>query len=439
MTTVCFDIDWQILPEEEPAVSNTAGLMKIHINGQNATENHDIFSRTIHEKAMLSAYPLALWLATSWWRVLYEAVPLPEKEGTQNTDWQMAHFMPAAGYGFVWPLVELSSDGTTMTLTLRPHIRAEYEPLRYLNSFTEYITVADFSKNINQFLRETVLRLDGMDIGETPLHEALKTLQQEQSDPVLRQRRVLEASFGYDAETLPENVLQRMALLENAMGTQAMRSLGAHFAYAAPAEILRQLEIAEELSAVGIQGKTDIPPVQMRGEFARETPWEYGRRMAHAMRAALGLKTGHGVENNTLLSLFGITESAFKNTSPIETDYSLATSVDASDTIRINFKKMYESTGRRFALARILGNKVCLEVFEPWSVITGAKSFIQRVQRAFAAEFLCPLAGIREYANNNFSEKHIENTAEFFSVSPTLVRSQLVNHGLLHKESLAAY
>lgn len=49
------------------------------------------------------------------------------------------------------------------------------------------------------------------------------------------------------------------------------------------------------------------------------------------------------------------------------------------------------------------------------------------MQRAFATEFLSPIAYVDAMMDDNFSEENQSDVAEYFSVSPMVIQSQLVN------------
>lgn len=60
----------------------------------------------------VTAYPLAMWFAASWWRLNYE--PLPAQQ--PGHDWRMVHELGAANHGFVWPRVIFVPDGESIHL-----------------------------------------------------------------------------------------------------------------------------------------------------------------------------------------------------------------------------------------------------------------------------------------------------------------------------------
>lgn len=94
------------------------------------------------------------------------------------------------------------------------------------------------------------------------------------------------------------------------------------------------------------------------------------------------------------------------------------------------------ATNRRFALARMIGDRILTRLDEPLIPIMRSYSFRQKRQRAFAAELLCPVEQVVEELDAERSDESQERIAAEYKVSPMLVRTQLVNAGLLERESL---
>ena len=63
-------------------------------------------------------------------------------------------------------------------------------------------------------------------------------------------------------------------------------------------------------------------------------------------------------------------------------------------------------------------------------------SYRQKRQRAFAAEILCPFEHASELLDADYSEESQERVAAEYQVSTLLVRTQLVNNGLLGRQAL---
>ncbi|HZO53713.1 MAG TPA: hypothetical protein VFB63_13440, partial [Bryobacteraceae bacterium] len=74
---------------------------------------------------------------------------------------------------------------------------------------------------------------------------------------------------------------------------------------------------------------------------------------------------------------------------------------------------------------------------ETWLPATDSKSSRQKIQRSFAAEFLCPIETLTDFLDGDYSPELVEEAAERFGVSELAVETQLVNHGLLsHEQAL---
>ncbi|HCL4400875.1 TPA: hypothetical protein N2D31_006276, partial [Pseudomonas aeruginosa] len=68
---------------------------------------------------------------------------------------------------------------------------------------------------------------------------------------------------------------------------------------------------------------------------------------------------------------------------------------------------------------------------DEWLVSTDIATAKQKRQRAFAAEFLCPINSLADYLNGDYSESSLEDAAEHFNVSDKIVESLLANNGYL--------
>ena len=81
--------NWEAAGLGTPEVLATTGRLRLQVGEINLTEHDDTFSKTIREEVLVSAYPLALWLAANWWRLLHE--PRPPERLRPTTDWRLAH------------------------------------------------------------------------------------------------------------------------------------------------------------------------------------------------------------------------------------------------------------------------------------------------------------------------------------------------------------
>lgn len=248
---------WTSTQDTIPEVRHTAAQLTIRLGQMVVTRHEDGWSSTVRDAARLSAYPLALWIAASWWRLRWEPLPIGQRPALA---WRMAHEMGAAGYGSLWPQLCFAGDGESM------HIWARQSP--------------------------------------------------------------------------PDTA--DLCALVHLPVTQAF----------------------------------DIPP-------------------ASGPRSSLSLAIRH----------------------------------DDGRQMRFLLRKR-NKPGRRFELARLLGDALHADGSNRWLPATDAKTARQKMQRAFAIEFLCPIEHLQAYLANDFSSDATEDAAEYFGVSPTAVTSHLANHGL---------
>jgi hypothetical protein len=94
--------------------------------------------------------------------------------------------------------------------------------------------------------------------------------------------------------------------------------------------------------------------------------------------------------------------------------------------------------GRRFELCRLIAAAAEVTNGERLLPATTAKTSRQKFQRTFGQEFLCPVeALIQTLGTSHPEDDEIEAAAAQFEVSPLLVRTTLVNHGILPRDELA--
>ena len=84
--------------------------------------------------------------------------------------------------------------------------------------------------------------------------------------------------------------------------------------------------------------------------------------------------------------------------------------------------------GRRFDLARLVGDYVGFEVDEPLRPATLAWTNRQKFQRAFAAEFLCPSEMIRERFAGKLDPRRLGDTVAELSAEYNVSEQLIVHH-----------
>ena len=87
-------------------------------------------------------------------------------------------------------------------------------------------------------------------------------------------------------------------------------------------------------------------------------------------------------------------------------------------------------TAKRFEFARFMADQIFNRNTDSrnWLVTTDLYTSRQKFQRAFAAEFLCPIDALTEFVGTEISESSIENAASYFDVSEKVIENQLANN-----------
>ncbi len=115
---------------------------------------------------------------------------------------------------------------------------------------------------------------------------------------------------------------------------------------------------------------------------------------------------------------------------------SLAFALDqSSGKSRVVLPSKWE-TGRRFALARILGDQLAYRGRDALHAATHAYTYRQRLQRSFAAELLCPYEAVDDFLQGDFGTEAVEDAAAHFNVSTMTVQTMLANRGEISKDGL---
>lgn len=423
--------DWLVSGNDSPEYRQTMAMLELHVGNTNLMKNQDIWSTTIHEFALLSAYPLALWLASSWWRLHWE--PLPARGVHPTVDWRIAHELGAANHGFVWPQVIFASDREVMQVWAVPSIADNNQSVKYLNGFEipENITLPSFQRGVEDFISAVLHRLDAVGCRNNELAGIWQLIQEERSDPESAKYRRVEAEMGYDPDECPEELIKKALSLDWKVGTAALSELTPIYGKSATEQPLAAIE--EIAESPGIVGTPAVPRLSMdSGAPAEIVPWKRAVAAAAALRDKLG-NLQDRIDNATLSDLLGLRAADVEQWSPARrSEATVAVPVPCATNQFKFIPRKKHPIAKRFELARLIGDYLLTEQTErQWLTSTDLRTSRQKFQRAFAAEFLCPIASLRAFLNNDYSEPATEDAADHFQVSKTTIDSLLVNNGLM--------
>lgn len=171
-------------------------------------------------------------------------------------------------------------------------------------------------------------------------------------------------------------------------------------------------------------------------KVSSQKPWSRGAALAELVRREWSIDGG-AVDNRDLAELCEVSvdwiHHGFEENVPIPAGFR-----SGSDDGRLEASlKKRHPTGRRFALARIIGDHLLAGDGDRLLPVTDTTTERQQFQRAFAQAFLCPFESLRYHLGSNYpDDDFIEAAAQHFNVSSWLIRSALINHGVLSPATL---
>jgi hypothetical protein len=418
--------DWMSAMSGEPEVAATAALLSLSVDNVTLTRNQDIWAKTVRDNVFLSAYPLAMWFASSWWRLNHE--PLPTQQ--PGLDWRMAHELGAANHGFVWPRVVFIPDGEAVHVWAAPSVTAE-QSVQYLQGLDapRIVPLSGFQQSIHRFVQSVLARLDARELRGTDLAHLWGILQEDLANPDAVRLRKLEAELGFDPEECPEAMLHAALRWAERVGEAALSELAPAVSSSGHSPDLTSL--GQLADADGIVGAPSISSEYI-DHLEQGAPWERAVHDARALRRKIG-NVSNPLPSSRVHELLGLSSITLGNWLPPTARSPVAVAIPTSAHQLKFVPRKRNAVGQRFELARFLG-----EYLRPssedgrWLASTDLSTSRQKYQRAFAAEFLCPLDALLSFLGGDFSTYAIEEAAANFEVSEQVVTNLLLNNGVIH-------
>lgn len=161
------------------------------------------------------------------------------------------------------------------------------------------------------------------------------------------------------------------------------------------------------------------------------TPWQKGRSLAGELRRSFGFGS-RPLSDKDIAETLRIPERSLQSSPAAESRPPLGLAIRSVDTgqLKLLFRKR-NRPGLRFEASRFLADQFLAPAGESWLPVTDTGTARQKIQRAFAAEFLSPIDSLDEYLNGDYSPEAIEVAGEYFGVSELAITSHLANHGRL--------
>lgn len=437
-----FDI--QFLPHESvaPDVLDRVAAAEIGIlvGDLCLTEIEDRFAKTVRPTFRASAYRLAFWLAENWWRLRWE----PESD---HLDWHLSHNLAAVGAGYVWPKLTFASDGESVTLRMRSSTGATTEDIRYLHRQDLRISVESFVTGIDRFIGAVIERMRARGHEETELEQLWNEILDERRDAETEKWRKLEALAGLDPGAEEGVFLDTLLRQQSSIGPSGLEELVAACKGATQDTLDKLTDIREQgatrLALPGIEPLRARIQKDLGKRFLRnalggpsQAPWQRAYSVADAVRDYWSIGAG-AISNTQLADALGADEQRlFTSTTATQCPISAGFRDDDSGQFAVSLAARAPS-GRRFAVARLLGDYLATADTERLLPATATKTARQKFQRAFAQQLLCRVDDLKTFLDTNQpNDDQIEEAAARFDVSPLLIKTTLVNHGLLDRQTI---
>jgi hypothetical protein len=431
------EAEWLDNPQQDPVERSTFAQIVICSRNQIATELEDLFARTVRTGVRASAYDLALWFAENWWRLRWE----PE---ARNIDWRLTHTVAAVGGGFAWPNLSFTSDGVHVLLESRKTFGGRGAPVRYLRDLDVLIHADVFEAGIDEFIERVLARLSSVSARETELSHLWQELRTERNDDEMYARRRLEALLGFDPDNAPARVISVLQAAMAEAGHGAIEEIAAASKIRAP-HIFREILSRTQASdlTIRIASVADILRYFTARAPTDEQPWERAMSAAQLARDTWGIGRGP-ISNEILSGILDVPKARLEYTQETATPMAAAVRRNGGgNDIGIVLRAKLQ-TGRRFEIMRLVADHLTAQPDDRLLPATSAKTDRQKFQRAFAQEFLLPFNELFEEVGrpspgeDSVTEDDIENVAERYDVSPLMVRTTLVNRGVLPHDVLTA-
>jgi hypothetical protein len=427
-TSWSIDLEWEAsdsgLPEERACFAATG----IRAHNQWLTEGLDLLANSVRKAPRLSAYHLSEWVAWNWWRLRWEP------RSTIVRDWSSSHRLSTIGGGYIWPNITIFSDGERIALIANPTEERPQTPFRYIADIAAIIQASEFETEIDIFVNQVLERLETEKLAESNLKTIWQSVLEERGTPAIARARKLEALSGHDPDECDPNLVKQLIADSDALGADAIDEI------AADQTKNGTIPTAKELRDIAASNGYDTTPrdaVRLAHgsglpRLGQVPAWCIGAAAANALRQQERLDI-RPISNEKLAGMAGIQPAVLSDKKSNE-DISFALDESAKQG-RIVFRSKWQ-TGRRFELARILGDRIARQQSSRLVPATRSYTYRQKLQRAFAAEFLSPFETVEEMLAGDYSMESQQEVAEHFDVSPMTIRTLLVNHKRLERDGL---
>jgi hypothetical protein len=318
-------------------------------------------------------------------------------------------------------------------LHAQPSVRQDAKPFRYLGAHACIVPSEQFEQALDSFVPQILGRLRDQSVQDTNLDRLWSELTGERGDPDQARRRRLEALMGLEPDDASETTMDRLLEDANVLGEQAIEELAADVPQGGGLPSAAELQERADTHGYPSNPQDSVRLAPGLLPSLKDVPaWRLGTQAAQALREQQGL-TDDVMSGDRLAALAGVAASVLDDRN-VGSKVSFALDRNATNG-RLVLRSRWK-TGRRFELARLLADRLVASPAGCLHVATRAYTYRQKMQRAFAAEFLSPFHAVDAMLDGDYSPEAQADVAEHFQVSDLTIRTLLVNYQRIERDEL---
>ena len=425
MTGLEFTTDWQDGEGLRGAeLAATFASLRIDVQGRPLTQVLDHRARTVRDHIFVPLYPIAEWLASNWWFLVHEHENRVKRE---DSAFRHRHSLGTSTDGYALPNLTIVASGGRTTLTW-----GDQEPgwtaVRFLERGSATVERDQFIQGCTEFIDRVIRRLISHDILSTFLQDEWDAIQNADEDE--HAFCEMSAGLGWDPYDLDDSRRRQVAELAERLGELRGEAV-AVIDSVAPSEDCSALLAAIEAAKPNELPLPRLEAVAQGIEFRQRPPWDLGYELARRARSEFGLDGQPIASTESLAHALGQDFGALRRaTKPLECLSSLelvdgVVTQGTSGTVALGFGERGEA-GMRFLLCRALSEVI---YSRGDALLTKGATARQRLNRAFAAEFLAPSRSLaKRIVHPTVDGEQVDDLAEEFGVSTRVIQHQLENH-----------
>ena len=206
---------WSPYPDHDVEHGKTSAYVGIYLGNNCITKNECLASAKkgmVRDEIYVSLYPLAMWFASSWWRLNNESLPtIADSLDAPSESWRFNHEMASIGMGYAWPTMSFYADGENIQIRALPTQDTRGMPIKYLNGTdgVKLIPKREFADSVSLLIENVIDQLNNSGCENSDLEELWGVIKDDQNNPRELQKRRLEAELGFDPEECPARLMKQ--------------------------------------------------------------------------------------------------------------------------------------------------------------------------------------------------------------------------------------